>query len=307
VLAAFPSPRYTEQRMDILPQLVANSVIAGATYALVAVGFSLVYGTTKFFNLAHGSLTAVGGYAAFTLLNAVGLGPVAAVILAAVFSGILGVLLYAFIFGPLRQRHGSHLVLLVASLGVSTALQSVLAMIYTSQFQTLSTGESRVFQIGGAAITDVQLVIIGLSVLATVFLGFYLKTTRMGRAIRAVSDDEEVAKIAGIPSEKVIRYVCFAGSALTGAAGAMVGFDTGIEPTMGLSLLLKGVIGTILGGAGSVVGAFFGSMFLGFAENFGIWKISGEWKDAIAFVVLILFLLVKPLWNKWRKRAVRVA
>ena len=115
-----------------------------------------------------------------------------------------------------------------------------------------------------------------------------------GRAVRAVGDDEDVSKIVGINTDKVIGKVFLIGSAIAGLAGILIGFDTGIEPTMGMSLLLKGVIACIIGGIGNIYGGVLGAFFLGFVENFGIWHISGEWKDAIAFTVLILFLLFRP-------------
>ena len=115
-----------------------------------------------------------------------------------------------------------------------------------------------------------------------------------GKSVRAVSDDEEVAKIVGINTERVIGWIFFIGSAVAGLAGILVGFDTGIQPTMGLNLLLKGIIAAIVGGVGNIWGALLGAILLGFVENFGIWKISGEWKDAIAFVLLILFLIFRP-------------
>ncbi|MDO8655872.1 MAG: TIGR01841 family phasin, partial [Nanoarchaeota archaeon] len=110
----------------------------------------------------------------------------------------------------------------------------------------------------------------------------------------ATQTQEEVSKIVGINTSKIIGRVFFIGSAIAGLAGILIGFDTGIEPTMGLSLLLKGVIASIIGGIGNVYGGVLGAFLLGFIENFGIWKISGEWKDAIAFGVLIIFLLFRP-------------
>ena len=131
-------------------------------------------------------------------------------------------------------------------------------------------------------------------ILIMLALVLFLKCTKQGRAIRAVSDDEEVSKIVGINTEKIIALVFFIGSAIAGWAGILVGFDTGLQPTMGLALLLKGVIAAIIGGVGNIYGGVLGAFLLGFAENFGIWKISGEWKDSIAFVLLILFLMFRP-------------
>ena len=184
--------------------------------------------------------------------------------------------------------------LLIASLGAFTALQAVIAILFTSQFQILWRNYStqKVSEIYGGVITQTQLIILASAVLITVALVFVLKYTLFGKMTRAVSDDEEAAKIIGINTNKIISRVFIIGSAIAGLAGILVGFDTGVEPTMGMSLLLKGVIVSVVGGVGSIYGGFLGAFLLGFAENFGIWKISGEWKDAIAFALFYYFLIV---------------
>jgi branched-chain amino acid transport system permease protein len=281
--------------MDILPQLVLNGIIAGAIYSMVAIGFNLIYGTAKFFDLGYGVLTAVGGYAVFFLSKTLGLDIYLSVVIGVLFSGLVGYIVEKLVYQKLRQKKASNIAYLVAALGVMTALQAIIAIIFSSQFQTFSDKiNSSTFEIMGGVITNVQATILILSIAIMFGLVMLLKFTRFGKAIKAVSDDEEVAKIVGIDTNKIIGRVFFIGSAIAGLAGIMVGFDTGIEPTMGFSLLLKGVIASIIGGIGSIYGAVLGGFFLGFVENFGIWKISGEWKDAIAFVVLIIFLLFRP-------------
>ncbi len=282
--------------MSILPQLIANSVIAGAIYALIALGFNLVYSTTKFFNLTHGVMAAVGGYAVFYLAATLGWNIHVSVIVGALAAGALGYVLDRLVYRPLRRRKASRLVLLVASLGAFTVIQATLAIIFTSQFQTLSQYApiQKIYEIGGAAITGVQLLILFSSLAIMLILTLVLKFTLFGTAVKAIADDEEVAKIVGIDTDKIIGRVFFIGSAIAGLVGIYVGFDTGIEPTMGLRLLLSGVIASIIGGVGNVYAGVVGAFVLGFAENFGIWKISGEWKDAIAFGLLILFLIFRP-------------
>ena len=140
----------------------------------------------------------------------------------------------------------------------------------------------------------VQLLIIVLSIVVTITLMLVLKKTMLGRMIKAVGDDEEVSKIVGINTNKVIAKVFIIGSAIVGLAGVLHGFDTGIEPVMGMAFLLKGVIAAIIGGIGTVSGGFLGGLLLGLAENLGIIFISAAWKDAIAFGILILFLLFRP-------------
>lgn len=280
---------------SIVPQLIVNSIIAGSIYSLIALGFNLIYGTTRFFNLAHGVLAAVGGYVVFYTTSKLELGIVASTVIGVLFAGFVGYILDKSIFSTLRKRKASSMVLLVASLGIMTALQAIIAMIFTSQFQTLSTGhDTKVYDIFGGVITNIQVIILVSAILIMIGLTLLLKYTRFGKAVRATSDEEQVAKIVGIDTNKIIGWIFFIGSAIAGFAGIMVGLDTGIEPIMGLSLLLKGVIASIIGGVGSIYGGVIGAFVLGFVENFGIWKISGEWKDAIAFGVLILFLLCRP-------------
>ena len=172
----------------------------------------------------------------------------------------------------------------------------MIAILFTSQFQTLSPdiGSEQMYQFFGGAITHTQVLILLAGLLTMVVLGAVLRYTRFGKALRAVADDEEVARIVGINSEKIIGAVFFLGSATAGLAGIAVGFDTGIQPTMGLALLLKGVIAAIVGGIGNVYGGVIGAFLLALIENLGAWQFSGEWKDAIAFAVLISFLILRP-------------
>ncbi|NIA18441.1 MAG: branched-chain amino acid ABC transporter permease [Actinobacteria bacterium] len=280
----------------MIPQLILNSIIAGAIYSLIALGFNLIYGATKFFNLAHGVMAAIGGYSVFYFAKTLGWDLWLAVIIGILLAGLIGYISDKFIYAPLRKRKASSMVLLVASLGAFTALQAIIAILFTSQFQTISgkVGAQNIYEIFGGVITQTQLIILISAIAIMTGLALLLKYTMFGKAIKAVSDDEEVSKIVGINTNKIIGYVFFIGSAVAGLAGILVGFDTGIEPTMGLSLLLKGVIASIVGGIGSIYGGVLGAFLLGFVENFGIWKISGEWKDAIAFGLLIIFLLFRP-------------
>jgi len=281
---------------SIIPQLIVNSIIAGSIYSLVALGFNLIFGTTKFFNINHGVVATIAGYTVFALSKTYGMDVWLSIIIAIIFAGLVGYLSEKFVFLQMRRKRASGMVMLVGSLGLFTALQAIIAIIFTSQFQTISTdvGESQVYNIFGGIITETQLIILAAAIFITVTLGLAMKFTKFGKAVKAISDDVEVAKIVGINANKIIARVFFIGSMIAGVAGIAIGFDTGIEPTMGMNLLLKGVIASIIGGVGNVYGGVLGAFFLGFVENFGIWKISGEWKDAIAFGVLILFLIFKP-------------
>ena len=263
---------------------------------MVALGFNLIYGTVKFFDLGYGALTAIGGYCVFLFYKVMGIDLYVSVALGIIVTGVIGFLIYRLVYAPLRARKSSSMVLLVAALGVMTALQAVIAILFSSQFQTLSnsTSTEKIYNIFGGVITETQIIILVLCLAIMIIIGMVFRFTLFGKAIKAVGDDEQVSKIVGLNTVKIIGWTFFIGSAIAGLAGIMVGFDTGIEPTMGLSLLLKGVIASIIGGIGNVYGGVLGAFLLGFIENFGIWKISGEWKDAIAFAVLIIFLLFRP-------------
>jgi branched-chain amino acid transport system permease protein len=282
--------------MDIFVQLTLNGIIAGSIYALVALGFNLIYGTVRFFDIGYGALTAVGGYVVFFLSKQFGFGLPVSIVVGVFGAGLIGYLVYRLVYAPLRTRKASNMVMLIASLGVLTVLQALVAILFTSQFRTLShvAGTQRIFDVFGGVITQTQVIILVTGIVVMLLLAALLRWTRFGKSVRAISDSEEVSKVVGIDTAKVVGVVFFIGSAIAGLAGILVGFDTGIEPTMGFSLLLKGVVASIIGGIGNVYGGILGAFFLGLIENFGIWHISAEWKDAIAFVILIIFLVFRP-------------
>jgi branched-subunit amino acid ABC-type transport system permease component len=282
--------------MDILPQLIINSLIAGSFYALLAMSFNLIFGATKFFNFAHGAFAVIGAYTTFYLKIQLGLNSILAVILGIISAGIFALIFEKLIFFRLRQKKSKPLIVLVASIGLFSLIQAVIAILFTSQFKTLNppANSPKIFTLLNGTFTDLQLLLFATTVL--VFFGFIclFRFTRFGQAITALSDDEEVAKIVGINTNQIIAGVFMLGASISGMVGIFIGHDTGIEPIMGLNLLLKGIIAAIIGGLGTVTGGFLGGFLLGLVENFGIWKISGEWKDAIAFGLLIIFLLFRP-------------
>ncbi len=281
--------------MDIIPQLIVNSIIAGAIYSMIALGFNLIYSTAKFFDLGYGVMTAIGAYAVFYFSKMLGIDIYVSIVLGVFIAGVAGFVVEKLVYKKLRVKKATSMVFIVASLGILTLAQAVVAILFTSQFQVFpQTINTSTYEIFGGVITGVQLIILILGLLIMFGLVLLLKFTKFGKAIKAVSDDEEVSKIVGINTDAIISRVFFIGSAIAGLAGIMVGFDTGIEPTMGFSLLLKAVIASIIGGVGNIYGGVLGAFLLGFIENFGIWKISGEWKDAISFGVLIIFLLFRP-------------
>ena len=282
--------------MDIIPQIIANSLIAGSIYSLVTLGFNLVYGATRFVNMVPGVLAAIGGYTVYYLFSQLGFNLYLRIAAGIFIAGIFGYLSDRLVFRKLRRNKASNLVSFVASLGIFTMIQAVISILFTSQFQSILdvTQSPTTYQIFGATFTWIQGMIFVTAVVAFIGLALVLKKTGFGRAVRAVSDDEEVSKIIGINTDKIISWIFFIGSCLVGLSGIFVGFDVGISPTMGLFIILAGATSSIIGGIGNIYGGFLGAFLFAFVENFGIIKISSEWKPAIAFSLLVLFLIFRP-------------
>lgn len=278
-----------------MQQFIFNGLIAGSIYILIAIGFTIIYRTVKFFHFAHGVVFAAGAYFAYTFFILFDINPLISFFLSIALASLLGIAIDRFVYYPLRKNNAPNLVYLIASFGVFIFLQNLIQLIYGAQILTLRSGPIKEgYYILGAVITDIQVLIIVVSLLLFLLTWLFIQKSKLGKAIRAVSDDPIGSRIVGINSEKVILIAFAIGSALAGVAGILISLETNIEPTMGFNAILKGIIASIIGGIGSIPGALFGGLFLGIAENLGIWKIQAGWKDAIAFAILIIFLLLRP-------------
>ena len=185
--------------------------------------------------------------------------------------------------------------MLVATLGILLAISAAIVLVFDSAPRPLPDAfGSRPLNILGGTIKGFNLFTVGVAIVAFTGLLFLLNRTSLGRAIRAIGDDEEVSKVVGINTTVVIAVVFFIGAVLAALAGVLSGHDTAIQPRMGLLLLLKGWIASVVGGIGNLYGAALGGLALGMVEQFGIWDLAGEWRDVISFVMLILFLSFWP-------------
>jgi branched-chain amino acid transport system permease protein len=276
-------------------QLFINGLIAGAIYSLVSSGFSLIYFTTKSVHFAHGAVIAFSSYFLYFLFTLVGINFGFAVILSLTFGALLGFLINKFVYKPLRKRKASSLIFLVASFSVLVFFESLILILFGADVKTIGFIKiSKGAEILNAIITPLQIVIIIVSLILLIIFFFFMKKTKIGKAMRAVADNKDVAEIVGISVEKIYSWSFIIGSTIAGVAGVLVGLEQNLEPTMGTNLMIKGFTGAIIGGIGSVPGAILGSFLLGFAENFGIWFLPSGYKDAIAFVILFIFLLIRP-------------
>jgi branched-chain amino acid transport system permease protein len=279
----------------MLLQLVINGIIAGSIYALIALGFTVIYRTVKFFHFAHGIIYTIGAYAAYSFVKSLQINFWISSVAAIALVALVGVGIDRLVYYPLRLRKAPNLVLLIASFGVYIFLQNLLILIYGNETLVLRiTPIQEGYKIGPASITSIQLIILITSIILMAILWLFMQRTRLGKAMRAVADDPLGANIVGVNPEWIIIVSFVIGSCLAGSAAILISLETNIEPAMGFSALLKGIIASIVGGIGSIPGATLGGFFVGLVENVGIWKIPSAWKDSISFIVLIIFLLAKP-------------
>ena len=246
--------------------------------------------------ISTGAAAAVGSYCGFLIANAPGAKLYLSWVFSCLLAGAVGLALYRSLYVYMRQRARSPLVMLVASLGILLAITAFIVIVFQSTPHPLPEAfGNEPWTIGEATIKGFNVFTIGMAIAGFVGLLLLLKKTRFGRMVRAIGDDEEVAKVVGINTTVIIAIVFFIGAAFAALAGLLSGHDTAIQPRIGLLLLLKGWIASVVGGIGNLYGAIVGGFILGMIEQFGIWDLAGEWKDVISFVVLILFLSFWPL------------
>lgn len=280
--------------MDLLLQLLANGLVAGSGWAMVALGFGLIFRVTGTFHLAHGSVYAAAGYLAYTLAGELGLAWAPAFALAAAGATVLGCLIDLAIYRPLRAREASGFVVLVSSIGVAVFLNNLFGLVWSHQVRNLTIAAGPGYALGPVTLSGVQVATVAVAAGATAGLLAFLGRSRVGLAMRAVANTPFMARTVGIPVERVRLVTFAAGSLLAAPAGILTTLDTGARPDMGLAVVLMGTIAVFVGGIGSLPGAALAALGLGLVINLGIWQWSARWQDAIAFSVLLLVVVVRP-------------
>ena len=238
---------------------------------------------------------AVGAWCGYLLSGSPGSGLYLSWAVSCLLAGCVGLALYRGLYVYMRERARSPLIMLVASLGILLAIAALIVVVFQAAPRTLPDAfGSSPWTIAGARIKGFNVFAIGVALSGFVGMWYLLKMTSFGRTVRAIGDDEEVSKVVGINPTATIAVVFFIGAVYAAMAGILTGHDTALQPRMGLLLLLKGWIASVVGGIGNIYGAIVGGFVLGLMEQFGIWDLAGEWKDAISFILLILFLSFWP-------------
>ncbi|MBI2573499.1 branched-chain amino acid ABC transporter permease [Candidatus Woesearchaeota archaeon] len=276
-------------------QLLVNSLIIGSIYALVAVGFSLIYSTNRYVHLAHGASVVVAGYGLYSFFTILQAPFVIACLLTIFATSLLGLLMFKAIYEPLQKRKSSTVIMLIASIGLLTLIENIMLLFYGADVKTIGFIEVKEgITIAGAVITPLQIVLIFTSLILLGIFYLFMTKTALGRDLRAVADHKELASIMGLNPSKLMAISFIIGSALAGIAGILIALEQNLDPSMGTDLMIKGFSGAIIGGIYSVPGSIVGSYLVGTAENVGTWFLPSGYKSAITFTLLFLFLLLRP-------------
>lgn len=277
-------------------QQILNGITQGGTYALVALGYTLIFGVLEIINMAHGDLFMVGAMIGWALVTLLGWGLVPALVGAMIGAALMGVVLEFGALRPLRRHGASNLAPLISTIGLGMVIQNLMVRATNGQPLSFRVPLSEgVIKFGPLQVTTAQLVVLGVSVALMLALQWTLSRTRLGRAVRAVSENPETAALLGVNISGVILATVMLASALGGAAGVLVGMSfVSVSAVMGLPYGLKGLAVIILGGLGNVKGAVAGGLIIGVLEALTIAYGGAGYKDAVAFGFLFLVLILRP-------------
>lgn len=277
--------------MMLLLQLFINGIVMGCGYALVALGFGLIYGTTRIFHFAHGAIYTAAAYLFYSLTHQLKWPHLPAAVVTVVAASVTGVLIDEFLYRGLILRNASLLILMLSSLGLYTIVVNVIAIKYGSGTLILNSAADYTLFRSPFVLTALQsITLITFAILFGV-LALLLMKTRLGKLIRAMRDNPDLVSALGF-NPRVVRWLSFSlGSGLAAVAATLTSLDLGLNPHVGMNALLTAAVAVILGGSGRFRGAAVGALILGVLQSMVIWWFSAKWIDAVAFMVLIGYLI----------------
>ncbi|MEX0386659.1 MULTISPECIES: branched-chain amino acid ABC transporter permease [Spiribacter] len=273
-------------------QLLINGILLGSILALGAVGATMIFGVLRFAHFAHGDLMAIGAYFALTVVTVFNLPVLAALPVAMLLTAGLAVGIDQVVYR--RIRRVQPVILLIASFATALVLRSFIQMVWGSSNQVYQTGIQLPWRIGPLTLKPDHLLIFIAATVLVIGVHLFLTRTKMGKAMRAMSDNMNLALVTGIPADRVIMWTWVIGGALAAAAGVFLGMDTRLHPVMGWTLLLPIFAATILGGIGRPYGAILGGLVIGCAMELSTLIIPGSYKPAVAFAIMVVTLIFRP-------------
>jgi branched-chain amino acid transport system permease protein len=275
-------------------QIILNGLITGATYAVIAVGFSLVYKVYKFFFVAHGAIVAAGAFTFYSFYQLLRWNPTVAILGALFVSVTLSSIIEVGVHRPLRKRKATSLLLFLASSTVFILIQNILLFFFGPSVRAYKFELQTGMTVAGAIITPTQLLIISSSVLTFVVLHLVLNKTKIGKSMRAVSDDSLGASVVGIDPERTYLLTVNLSAVLACIAGILISLEQDLRFDIGLYAMLAGIVASVIGGVGNVTASIIGGLMVGIIENISVWFVPTGYKRVITFVILIAFLLIRP-------------
>ncbi len=279
----------------MLLQVLVNSLITGSVYASIAFGFTLIYGTMNFFNMAYGANVLLGAYIYYIFYKLCAIPFIPAAILACLVTAALMFAVDRLCYYRFRQRRVPSWTPVAVSMAVATFFTAVVTILFGSSKVTVYGKIPKAFSFfGDVRITSIQLVSLITTVILMVSMIIFLRKTKMGKMIRAISDDKTMAQIVGINVENVYAAITVLGSFLASMAGIMSAMDTDLRPTIAATSLLKAIVASCIGGAGNVKGALIAAFLMGLIENLAVLYIGSGWRDAVPLAMIILFMIFKP-------------
>jgi branched-chain amino acid transport system permease protein len=274
-------------------QQAVNGIVLGCTYGLIAIGLTIIFGILNVINLAHGEIYMLGAFVAYFLVTLLEVNFFVALLAATLAMAVVGVVVERVVFRPLRDKEEINY--FIVSVGLLIFLENGALLLWGTDPRSMGlTYASQTIKMGEVIVTVQRLYTVAIAVLVIVGLHFFIKHTRMGKAMRAMEQDREAALTVGVGINEVSTFTFALGSGLAGVAGALMGSMFIVNPMMGFSPLLKAFVIVVFGGLGSVVGAIVGGLILGLTEVLGGAYISSTYQDAFAFILLILVLSFKP-------------
>ncbi|MCD6210441.1 MAG: branched-chain amino acid ABC transporter permease [Methanophagales archaeon] len=278
----------------MLLQLLINGIVLGSIIALAAIGLSMIYGILNFANFAHGDFLTLGAYLAFLFSVVLGINFMVACVFSVIITAVVGVGCDYVIWKPMRSKGAGRVALIIISIGLALFIRNLIIFLWGSDIERYALPVKRGIEIGTVVITQNQLIEISIALLCMFLVHYLLKSTTVGKAMRALSDNIDLARVSGIDVDLMIRYTWAIGMALAGVSGILYGLLTNINPNMGWFMLLPMFAAAILGGIGNPYGAMAGGILIGVAQELSTAILPPEYKLAVAFAIMIVVLLLRP-------------
>jgi len=275
-------------------QLVINGLVLGSIIALAAIGLSMVYGILNFANFAHGDFLALGAYLAFLFSVMLGIGFIEACVASVVITALVAVFCDYMIWTRMRTKGAGRIALIIISIGLALFIRNFIIFLWGPDIKRYALPVKKGIELGSVVITQNQIAVMLVALICMFFVHYLLKKTTMGKAMRALSDNIDLARVSGIDVDLVIRYTWAIGMALAAVGGILYGLLTNINPNMGWFLLLSMFAAAILGGIGNPYGAMAGGIIIGLAQELSTAILPTEYKLAVGLAIMIAVLLVRP-------------